>query len=240
MTTPVHEKKFPSDERLKLPRPFIFRRLHSLMGLALVIYLFEHLYVNSQAAFNGGSGFVAAVNKIHSLPYLKLIEILFIATPFFIHGIWGVKYAYTARLNSFRGSGKNPSLPQYKRNRAFSWQRITSWVILVGVIAHVVQMRFLRYPEPLFDGSYLGGSMGAAFLEVVKATFKSPAMVILYTVFVVASSYHAFNGLWTLLISWGLILTRRVQAVMRIVTTLLMWAVMAMGLVAIWGVYWLG
>ena len=44
-----------------IPRAFIWRRLHSLMGLWLVLFLGEHLLTNSQAALwlgDNGKGFV--------------------------------------------------------------------------------------------------------------------------------------------------------------------------------------
>jgi len=281
MTTPVKEKHFLADETLKLPRPFILRRLHSLLGVWLVIYLCEHLLVNSQAAFffeDDAYGFVSMVNKIHDLPYLKVIELVFLGVPFAIHGLWGIKYALTARLNARQTDGSEPSLPQYKKNVAYSWQRITSWLLLVGILAHVIHMRFLEYPEkstqdgihqynvrvqydaglphvaeklhvklydrsetkPLKKGQLLAvaPSAGAAFFLILRETFENPMMVLLYTLLVIAASFHAFNGLWTFMITWGITLTRRSQKVMRKITTTLMWLVTLLGLIAVWGTYW--
>ncbi|MCP5469003.1 MAG: succinate dehydrogenase [Chlamydiales bacterium] len=296
MTTPTHEKVFPEDKRVKLPLPFIFRRLHSLLGVWLVLFLFEHLLTNSQAAlffYDDGYTFVRMVNKIHELPYLRAIEILFLGLPFLIHGLWGVHYAITSRTNSFSGKGKTPALPQYKRNRAFTWQRVTAWVVVVGVVLHVIQMRFMEYPTLVVQGDaevYMvqvkddaqsrnvakelkaevyrenelakaphdaewrdaamskklkkgqvlvaAPNAGAAIFFVVRDTFKSPLMVLLYSIFVVTAVYHAFNGLWTAFISWGITLTRRSQKKMRYFTTFLMWVVMIFGLMACWGPYW--
>ncbi|NGX61794.1 MAG: Succinate dehydrogenase cytochrome b558 subunit [Chlamydiae bacterium] len=322
MTTPVSEKHFESDETRRLPKPFLLRRLHSLLGIWLAVYLSEHLYVNSQMALyveDDGQGFISAVNKIHAIPYLKLVEILFLGLPFLIHGIWGIQYALRAKLNSYKSDGTRPSLPQYKRNRAYSWQRITSWILLIAITGHVIQMRFLDYPSSSQDGekkSYMvrlvpdpslylvaqkidaslytkqeieekgrglseeekslsemegesyytlldridegkewmeaarkkrlkkgkvlavSPNAGGAFFLSVRETFKSPLMVILYSIFVVTAAYHGFNGLWTFCISWGLTLTRRSQRVARFITTLLMGVVMLMGLVSIWGTYY--
>ncbi len=274
MTTPTHEKVFAEDDKLKLPLAFIFRRLHSLLGLWLVVYLFEHLLVNSQASMffkDDGYTFVNMVNKIHAMPYLRVIEILFLGLPFLIHGLWGIKYAITSKNNSHSTRGKSPALPQYKRNRAFTWQRITSWILLVGIILHVIQMRFLNYPEMRVEGdkttyfievdndkqlSLIAANFdakilsegktvkietpdaGTAFFLIVRNTFKSPLMVVLYSILVVGASFHAFNGLWTAFISWGITLTRRSQRRMRLVTTILMWVVMILGLMACWGPYW--
>lgn len=322
-TTPIQEKTFPSDEKIKLPRTFILRRLHSLLGLWLVLYLCEHLLVNSQAGLffdDDGEGFVSKVNRIHQLPYLPAIEIIFLAFPFAIHGIWGIFYLRSAKYNSSKGGGKLPELPQYKRNHAYTWQRMTSWLLVIGILAHVIQMRFIEYPalvhrgleriyftrlnvdnglygiahklratifdqkelnekftqldvqrrkleelqskgkdyfslkeeieeeekwlkaalkKPLKEGNVLVASptAGVAFLLALRDMFKSPAMVILYSILVIASTFHAFNGLWTFLITWGVTLTRRAQRNMRHITTVLMIVVILLGLVAAWGTY---
>ena len=87
------------------------------------------------------------MNSIHELPYLPLIELAILAVPILIHGIWGIVYLRQAKYNSFgSGVGAVPYLPEYPRNRAYTWQRITSWLLLVGIIAHVVHMRFVEYP----------------------------------------------------------------------------------------------
>src|ERR1700719_477349 len=81
-----------------IPQAFIWRRAHSLTGLWLVLFLIEHLIVNSQAALfvgDNGNGFVNAVNSIKDLPYLPVIEIFLLGVPFLIHGLWGIKYLLT-------------------------------------------------------------------------------------------------------------------------------------------------
>lgn len=333
MSTPLHEKVFPDEEKHKLPKAFIMRRLHSLLGLWLVIYLFEHLLVNSQAALylhDNGYGFVTMVNKIHELPYLPLVEIIFLAIPFLIHGAWGILYLRTAKANSFKTDGHTPSLPQYRRNRAYSWQRITSWILVVGIIAHVIHMRFVDAPilhhkgdqkiyitklhfEPSLYGviDKLNGRLynrqgideeksilekqqerlyglsqelkfgnvdteaeyynlkeqideneswikdveqkglkpheviaitpnaGSAFLLILRDAFKNPMIVILYSILVITASYHAFNGLWTFFISWGINLTRRSQSAFRKFCQGLIILVTFMGLAAAWGTYFI-
>src|SRR5580700_7871611 len=132
-----------------ISKPFIWRRIHSLMGLWIVLFLIEHLLTNSQAALwigDSGKGFVDMVNTIHNLPYLEVIELILIAVPIGIHGIWGVKYLLTGKCNCFRTDGSAPYLP-LGRNRAYAWQRITAWILLIGIIGHVAKFRFLEYPE---------------------------------------------------------------------------------------------
>lgn len=253
------------------PSAFIWKRLHSLTGLWLVLYLIEHLLVNSRAALLVGDdsgGFIKAVNAIHELPYLRFIEIFLLGVPILIHAVWGVKNLFTARYNSAPSDGSTPSLPEYARNHAYTWQRITSWILLFGIIAHVVHMRFLEFPQAIgesgqeqyrvritsdasmealshryhFTYEQIGNEVvatvpdfGTAELLVVRETFKMPLMIALYTILVLAACFHAFNGLWTFMISWGVTLNSRSQRLMRTIATTLMVLVSFLGLMAIWG-----
>lgn len=304
-----------------LARAFVWRRWHSLTGLWLVLFLIIHLLTNSQAALfigENGSGFIKAVNDIRALPYLQVIEILLLAVPFAIHTWWGIKYIQSGEYNSFRNNGSKPSL-DYPRNYAYTWQRLTSWILLVLITGHVVQMRFLEAPTSvqrdaqkyymvrvnddsglyplsarlgfkLYDqgeiaaekesldtpplstekssaasaideqrkkqqqdwlnalnkyslqaGQLLAVSkdFGTAELLMVRETFKMPSMIFLYTVLVLSACFHAFNGLWTFCITWGLTLSEASQNKMKKVAFLLMFVVTFLGLATIWGTYWI-
>ncbi|MBS0622134.1 MAG: succinate dehydrogenase [Verrucomicrobia bacterium] len=129
------------------PRDFAARRWHSFLGLILALYIIFHLLTNSQAALffdQEGSGFVHDVNWIHSLPFLPVLEIAVIGFPFLFHGVLGIRYALSSKMNH--------NVIKYAANRAYSWQRITAWILLVLIIFHVVQMRFLDYPAIVPQG----------------------------------------------------------------------------------------
>lgn len=330
---------------LAVPKAFIWRRIHSLMGLWLVLFLIEHLLTNSQAALwlgDNGKGFVDMVDALHNLPYLQVIELTLIGVPILIHGVLGVKYLLTSKMNSAKSDGSKPYLP-LRRNRAYSWQRITSWILLLGLILHVTKFRFLEYPESIQvgtstfylvkvkidDGLYTvadrlnvalfdqeaiqqerealdergsekslleaakvikdqrydawGGPVqqpyssqkaiilnsakryedhvrwvaflekeklprgealvaatdfGTATLLTVRDTFKSPIYIALYTIFVLAACFHAFNGFWTFLITWGWVLKMAAQRAWVTVSVVLMLIMLFLGLAAIWGTYW--
>lgn len=302
-----------------IPQGFIWRKLHSLAGFGLVIYLFFHLFTNSQAALyigDDGKGFIHAVNAIHDIPYLQVVEILIVALPILIHMAWGIQRLRAAQPNSSPSDGSKPSLPEYPRNRAYTWQRITSWLLIVGIIAHVVHMRFIESPLTATVGTHdsyvvrvtqdpglplladrlgvtlyhaadlknlkessaylndvhqfpeeirkqrekelhawmktvekrplqkdeviaVADNFGTAELLVVRDTFKIPMMMVLYTILVLVSSFHAFNGLWTWMISWGVTLSQRAQRLMRYVCNSLMFLVSGFGLAAIWLTYWI-
>lgn len=280
---------------------FIWRRIHSLMGFWLVIYLLEHLITNSQAALwigDDGIGFVRLVNLLESLPYLQVVEWILIGIPLLVHGIWGVKRALTSRLNAYNISDGKPSL-LYSRNQAYTWQRLSSWILLFGIIFHVIDMRFINQPKKVlidneiryfnaisFDeglttlGPRLHVSFytpqqiaeisaqpeskekkwtqklasfdlkpdevvaesinpGTAMLLMVRDEFKSPISSILYTIFVLAASFHAFNGFWTFLITWGAILSYRSQKAMLPISAFGILLLSFLGLAAIWGSYWI-
>lgn len=331
---------------LAIPRAFIWRRIHSLMGLWLVLFLMEHLLTNSQAALwvgENGRGFVDMVNTIHQLPYLQVVEVLLLAIPIVIHLVWGIRYLLTGKFISKRSDGSSPTI-RLNRNQAYKWQRITSWVLLIGLIGHVTKFRFIDYPDSVQMGDHttyltsvtvdeglytlasrlnvtlynqeaiakaqadlsqrsaertlveaatalkkeqfdlLTGPIpeaydpqkaiilsaaqkyqeaalwvttleqkklkphqviaacpdfGTASLLTVRDTFKSPIYVVLYTLFVLAACFHAFNGLWTFLITWGWVLKMAAQRAWATVAVSLMLVILFLGLAAIWGTYWI-
>lgn len=323
------------------PKAFIWRRLHSLTGIWLTIYLIMHLLTNSQAALllgDDGQGFIHSVNSIHHLPFLPVIEIATLAVPILIHSIWGILYILEAKYNSFGKVGKDPYLPEYPRNHAYTWQRITAWILVLGIAAHVIHMRIIEYPDSAMKGdqryfmvrvnldegiytlasrlnvqlydphqieverkeivkpqeetskngnfweflSSLNGlykktpsekpsaliekqkqvqdqgwlqalqkkplgpgqaiavakDFGTVELLMLRETFKMPFMIVIYTLFVLTACFHGFNGLWTFLITWGVSLTKKSQALMRTLSTGLMVIVAFLGLSAIWLTYW--
>lgn len=309
---------------------FVWRRIHSLLGLLIVLFLTEHLITNSQSAFlvgENGQGFIDMVNWIKGLPYLPVLEVVLIGVPIAIHGALGIRYIFTGKMNSFPSGGKAPSL-YYGRNRAYSWQRITSWILLVGIVAHVGYLRFYKYPVcvnggkenfyftrismdkglytvaerlgvtlygpeqvaamersvprevllekgspeaiPFSSGmmerlgraqkeemlrAYVEGvsarklgrdqviaessSFGTVTLLNVRDSFKSIWISILYTIFVLAAVFHAYNGLWTFMITWGVVL--RIPSQMGAVKVCIgiMALIGALGLGSIWGTFWL-
>lgn len=301
-----------------IPKALYRRRLHSLMGIWLTIFLMEHLLVNSQAAYffgEDGRGFIHAVNGIHDLPYLQIIEFLILGLPIFFHMFYGIGYLFSAKYNAF-GKGLTAPKLSYERNYAYTFQRITSYVLVIGIILHVIQMRFLEYPieselksndyymvlvqadeglyplserlnvelfdekrvsveklnllekenfhstlqsveeqeknqrknfiealekYPLKNGELIAVAkdFGTAELLMVRETFKIPLMIALYTVFVLAACFHAFNGLWTFLVSWGITKSEKSRNIFLKISYGLMFLFSFLGLSAIYATYWI-
>lgn len=256
-----------------IPSAFLWRKAHSLTGFGLTIFLFFHLYTNSQTAFwigDEGKSYIHSVNSIQEIPYLRVIELLLLALPLAIHGLFGIYYLKTGKENAYSSSFKDPYLPEYRRNQAYTWQRVTSWLLLVGIVFHVAHMRFIDAPVTTSEGVYSvpltmddglntlanrlnvslqkGGAeghvmahakdFGTAELLMVRETFKAPLMIFLYTIFVLAACFHAFNGLWTFSITWGIVLSERTQALFLKLTTFLMFLTTFFGLSTIYLTYW--
>lgn len=308
--------------------------------------MIEHLLTNSQAALwlgDNGQGFINMVNLLHNLPYLQVIELSLIGIPILIHGAWGIKYLFTSKSNSGSTDGSAPHIP-LQRNRAYTWQRITSWILLFAIIGHVAKFRFLEYPEKIHvggetvflikismdDGLYtladrldvklydnaqiamekkelenrnseialieaaqgmkeekidpwigpvaqdynnqkaiiltsaqnyqakvtlvqalekenlssgdvvaVAEEFGTASLLAVRNTFKNPIYIGLYTIFVIAACFHACNGFWTFLITWGWVLKMAAQRAWVTVSVVLMALLLFLGLAAVWGTYWI-
>ena len=79
---------------------------------------------------------------------------------------------------------------------------------------------------------------GTATLLIVRDSFKSVFKSILYTLFVLAAVFHAFNGLWTFMITWGVIINMRSQSRTVNYCITLMIIVGFLGLISIWGTYY--
>lgn len=250
---------------------FLQRRLQSIAGFVFVLFLIEHLLTNSMSALfvgDDGKGFVDSVNFIHSLPYLPVIEVLFVAMPIVLHGWYGIDRLLSARYNSFRTDGSSPSLP-LARNKAFTWQRITSMVLIVALALHVYYMRFSNQPKEVSSGFQVelsqdagletvasrlrtklmpineerviatADTVGTAFLLILRDTFKSIPMCLAYSLFVLLAVFHSCNGLWTFSITWGITLSEPSRLIFRRITNGLMLLLFFLGFAAIWGVYWL-
>lgn len=92
---------------------FLLRRLHSLTGLVFGGYLIIHLLVNAtlaEGARHAGQATVyqQQVDKIHSLPFLSMVEWTLIYLPILYHTFYGIWITATGQPNVDRyGYAKN-------------------------------------------------------------------------------------------------------------------------------------
>ncbi len=197
---------------------FLIRRLHSLTGIVPIgVFLCFHLVANSTILFGtGGEHFQQWVERIHLLqPYLFPVEMVFIFIPILFHALLGFTIWFSGR--------SNVQQYRYGGNIRYMLQRVTGIIAILFILFHVWQMHWLG--EPFGGGSFtLHGEGGAAMAagstaraiqglkldgtSVWGAVWIAP----LYTIGTLASVYHLANGIWTALITWGVTIGPRAQA----------------------------
>ena len=325
----------------RVPREFVFRRLHSLMGLCFLLFLIEHLFTNSQIAWfftDQKLWFVRSVNFLGNIPYLHVLEWVLIGIPIFYHAVLGVYYMLASQSNAYISDGSVCCL-KTKKNRAYTWQRLSAWILLLGIALHVIQMRLIHYPyrdqnrnyikltvdpglykvayglkaqlydgkaideekdrletlgkkisfvkdrldeykkedsfsgeKPRYDsemeaiyeslGNYtrlkdhvrglqsapikksevmaVSNSFGVVELLMIRQIFQNPFFCIAYSIFILAAVFHGLNGLWTFLITWGILLSEKSQSQIRLVCRGLMFVLGFLGAMSVWGTYLFG
>jgi succinate dehydrogenase / fumarate reductase cytochrome b subunit len=184
------------------PRKFVLTRLHSLAGLLpLGVFLLEHLYSNALAMLSP-QAYDKQVNMLQGLPFLVLIEVLFIGLPLLYHAGYGLYIAFIARNNAISYG--------YARNWMFALQRASGVLTLVFVIYHLWAFRI----SSLIFGTPVN-------YQAVQEHLANPGILLFYIVGVVATIFHFTNGLWAGLITWGITVGAAAQRVSARITFVL-------------------
>ena len=181
---------------------FLLRRLHSLTGLVFGGYLVVHLLVNATliegARHSGPTVFQIQVDKIHSLPFLLLVEFALIYIPILYHTIYGIWITFTGQANV----GNYP----YSRNVFYTLQRISAFIIFLFMVFHIFGMKGLFGSGLRFEpATYATESAAYHFQQHWSIPW------IIYPIGVLASCYHLANGFWTAGITWGLTVSAEAQ-----------------------------
>ena len=102
------------------------------------------------------------------------------------------------------------------------------------------KISFLKNQQPS-DVSWtaIAPDFGTACLLLVRDTFKSWYLCILYTVFVLMASFHAGNGLWTSAITWGIAQNEQGRRLVRSFSLFFIALFCFWGLSSIFGTYWI-
>lgn len=180
------------------PAHLLIRRLHSLTGIVFGGYLVVHLLINATIA-QGGNVYQNQVDKIHSLPFLPLIEWTFIYLPIIFHTVYGVWITLTGQPNV----GNYP----YGKNWAYVAQRVSAVVIVFFMLFHVLSLKYGMFTENMKFNPH-GGA-----LRTVAQHMDASSLVawIVYPLGILASCFHLANGFWTAAITWGITISRGAQ-----------------------------
>ncbi len=175
---------------------FLLRRLHSLTGIVFGGYLVVHLLVNATIA-RGPTEYQVQVDKIHSLPFLPVIEWTFIYLPILFHTVYGVWIILTGQPNVNRYS--------YGKNWSYTLQRISAVIIVFFMLFHVLALKYGAFGLNLsFDPHRALGTVG-------RHLDHGLLVWIVYPIGILASCYHLANGFWAAAITWGLTISARAQ-----------------------------
>lgn len=177
---------------------FLLLKTHSLTGLVPIgLFLTVHLLVNSLRTV-GVLPYQLSIDAINNLPFLLVIEVLFIYIPLLFHSFMGFYITYAAKANAFRY--------HYPRNWMYVLQRLTGGVVFVFLGYHLGT----TVVPKLWHGHHLFEA--APFLiEVMNQEFATWTGRIIYLIGILCATFHFANGLWAFCISWGIIIGPRAQ-----------------------------
>lgn len=173
---------------------FYLRRVHSLLGIIPIgAFLVVHLMVNHQAT-QGAEAFNKASMFMESLPFLIIVEFLFIYIPILYHGLYGIHIAFTTKEN----------IGHYSifRNWMFALQRVTGVITFIFIFVHLWQTRLQK--------AFFGKEVN---YDMMHQTLQHPLWAIIYMICIVAVVFHFANGIWSFLVTWGILQSKKSQQV---------------------------
>jgi len=166
---------------------FVLRRLHSLSGIVPIgAFLIEHFISNSES-MNGVQAYNDQVKFLTSLPFVHVLEWVFIFIPLLYHGLYGLWIWYTGESNV----GDYP----WTGNWMYTAQRWTGIISVIFIGYHVITMRFMGV-------HLMGGGYNQAFSKV-WLDFQSPWVVAAYLIGIFAACWHFAYGIWLFAAKWG-------------------------------------
>lgn len=179
-------------------REFLYRRLHSLLGVIPIgAFLIVHLTVNWFAT-RSAEEYNQAASFMESLPFRYAMEAFFIFIPIILHAVYGLYIAFQARNNTSKYS--------YFRNWMFRLQRISGVLVLIFVTWHVWETR-------------IAAAFGAEVnFQMMEDIVSNPAALIAYIIGITATTFHFANGLWSFGVTWGITITSKSQRISGYVT----------------------
>ncbi|MEK4700661.1 succinate dehydrogenase cytochrome b558 subunit [Solibacillus sp. FSL R7-0668] len=196
-------------------REFLWRRLHSLLGVIPVgLFLVFHLSLNF-TAIGGEEAYNNATGMMELVPHwlLLVMEWVIIYIPLMFHAFYGVYIAFTATHNTKRFSTF--------RNWMFALQRFTGIFLVIFIAWHIFQTRVQK-------------ALGAEVdFNMMAEIVDNPLMLAFYIVGIVSATFHLANGLWSFCVSWGITQSKKSQQIFTYVSLLVFVILSIMGVAAI-------
>lgn len=166
---------------------FIWRKLHSLLGIIPIgAFLLEHLLSNYEA-LKGPVAYGLQVKFLNGLPLVRVLEWVFIFLPILYHACYGV-YIW------IRGKSNVVYYP-FAGNWMYTAQRWTGLIAFAYIVQHVIRQRFM--------GADLPNHPGMAFAKV-QHELANPVMLAVYVIAMIAICWHFAYGIWLFAAKWGI------------------------------------
>ena len=198
------------EQKQYLCTDFYIRRIHSILGIVPIgIFLCLHLTLNRSAIF-GVDAWSAVIDGMRSVPFIILGELFIIAIPILFHAVYGFYIVYLSDMPLLRY--------QYVKNWMFILQRVTAVITTIFVIYHVLFVRILT--DSTLD-----------VMSAMANALQTPVGFILELIGIWASIYHFTNGIFTFLVTWGVLQGDRIQKVVSFLTMLLCAALCLLALI---------
>lgn len=172
-------------------------------GVFLMTFLVVHLAGNLLLLrADGGAAFNAYAEFMSTNPFIRVLEV-FLFAGFVIHIYQGIYFISREKKSRPKGyalnnAGANSSI--FSRT-----MRLSAIVVLVFLIVHLrhffVEHRLLGSPYTMYD--------------LCKAAFENPWYSLFYVVSMVLLGFHLAHGFYSSFQTLGLILNRRIEAVIK-------------------------
>jgi succinate dehydrogenase / fumarate reductase cytochrome b subunit len=196
---------------------FIWRKLHSLLGIVPIgAFLLEHLLSNFEA-LHGPVAYGAQVKFLNSLPLVRVLEWVFIFLPILYHAIYGV-YIW------LRGKSNIVYYP-WAGNWMYLAQRYTGLIAFAYIAQHVWRQRF--------SGVMLPENPYYAFHKV-QVELSNPWMLAVYVIAMIAVCWHFAYGVWLFAAKWGITSGETARRRFAYVCIVLGVLLAGMGIASIW------
>jgi succinate dehydrogenase / fumarate reductase cytochrome b subunit len=219
MSTAAHSHAEGSPGASRGEKGFVRARLGSFLAFfPLGVWSVGHLW-NNLAAFQGAAQWSAAVTE-YPHPLAQLATGVVVLVPLALHVVWGIKRLVISRPNNLRYG--------FFANLRYAVQRLSAIGLLLFLGAHLwlamIKPRLTTgHPEPFAD---LAREMH----------FHTPTLAV-YLLGTIGLAYHLANGLQTLAMGWGLVVSRRALRKLDAMAALVFLVLLAMGWGAIYAIY---
>jgi succinate dehydrogenase / fumarate reductase, cytochrome b subunit len=188
---------------IKISKGFLLRKLHQITGIVpLGLFFGVHILTNAKAMY-GDKVFNSAVEDIHHLPFLLLIETFGIFLPLLYHSVYGIIISAEAKVNVGNYA--------YGRNWLYIFQRITGVFLFLFLLFHLMHFRWGFFGSFGLTSVAVAGNADKAF-AIVAADFKQVWVLIFYILGIAATAWHLAYGLFLFAVDWGIVIGEKAQS----------------------------